>query len=174
MGRLSGLESALSRGRLAILVGLPLFLLGLMVWFRPTHHAAKVPQTLTLEGRLPDDPNAQVQAYFPELNYTASCRASELGRPGQPFHWTVQLPGPPGKVQMQTVQGNLPPLSGVPVGVSGHTVQVSPPPAAAGPTEVAPAKRKNHEIQLARRRKRKERLEQRLNKLRSRHPRRRR
>ena len=145
-----------------------------MVWFRPHQPAPKVPQTLTLEGRLPDDPNAQVQAYFPELNYTASCRASELGRPGQPFHWTVQLPGPPGKVQMQTVQGHLPPLSGVPVGVSGHTVQVSPPPAAAVSAEIAPAQsKKNKEVQLARRRKRQQRLERRLNKLRSKHPRRR-
>ena len=168
------LESALSRGQLAALVGLPLLLLGLMVWFRPTPRASKVPQTLTLEGRLPDDPNAQVQAYFPELNYTASCRASELGRPGQPFRWTVQLPGPPGKVQMQTVQGNLPPLSGVPVGVSGHTLQISPPPAAAGPAEVAPAQRKNLEAQRVRRRKRQERVERRLNKLRSKHRRRRR
>lgn len=140
-----------------------------MVWLRPTQQTANGPQTLTLEGRLPDDPNATVQAYFPGLNYTASCRASELGRPGQPFHWTLQVPGKPGQVQMQTAQGSLPPISGVPVGVSGHSVQVSPPPAAAAPSQATPAGRKNDPRWLARQRKRKERRQELRQRLRSKH-----
>ena len=123
---------------------------------------------------MPTDPNAQVQAYFPELNYTASCRASELGRPGEPFKWTLQVPGKPGKVQMQTAQGRLPPLSGVPVAVSGHTVQVSPAPAGIAPVEASRTRRKADVYRAARKLKRKERRQKRLEKLRSKHHRRRR
>ena len=114
-----------------MLVGACLILTG-MWWLRPRHPAG--PQSVTLEGRLPQDPNAEVRAYFPDLNYTASCRASQLGQPGQPFKWTVQVPGKPGQVQMQTAQPHLPPASGVPVAVgSSGRVEVSPPPVAPAP-----------------------------------------
>ncbi|MBX3166825.1 MAG: hypothetical protein KF760_05410 [Candidatus Eremiobacteraeota bacterium] len=111
--------------------------LGMMWWLRP--HRTAGPQTVTLEGRLPDNPNVEIRAHFPDLNYTASCRAGELGQPGQPFKWTVQVPGKPGQVQMQTARPHLPPVSAVPVAVaSSRSVQVSPPPAA--PSATTPEK----------------------------------
>jgi len=58
-----------------------------MWWLRP--RSAPGPQSITLEGTLPRDPNAEVRAFFPDLNYTASCRASELGQSGQPFKWRL-------------------------------------------------------------------------------------
>lgn len=128
-----------------------------MWWLRPQHRTG--PQTVTLEGRLPDNPNAEIRAHFPGLNYTATCRAGELGQPGQPFKWTVQVPGKPGQVQMQTALPHLPPVSGVPVAVaSSGSVQVSPP---AASTSAAVPEKPRDARQAARRKLRRERSKQR-------------
>lgn len=153
--------------RLTVLVALASLILLGMWWLRPRHVAG--PQTVTLEGRLPQDPNAEVRAYFPDLNYTATCRASELGQPGQPFQWKVQVPGKPGQVQMQTARPHLPPVSGVPVAVhSSGSVQVSPPPAppvAAAPTPPTPQDARR----IARQNRRRERSKQRRLAIRNKH-----
>ena len=141
-----------------------LLILGGMWWFRPRLQPT-APQTLTLEGRLPDDPKAEIRAYFPDLNYTATCQASQLGLPGQPFKWTVQVPGQPGKVEMQTVRPQQEPAREAPVAISGQTVQASPPPAAGagGPSAASPAGRKRGQGRSTRQRKRRERESQRHN-----------
>ena len=152
--------------RLALVLALAgLILLG-MWWLRP--RSAPGPQTVTLEGRLPQDPNAEVRAFFPDLNYTASCRASELGQPGQPYKWTLQVPGKPGQVQLQTAQPHLPPVSGVPVAVHSGTVQVSPPPAAPASIAVAAA-RPQDARRLASQKRRRERQKQRRLAIREKH-----
>ncbi|MBS2037870.1 hypothetical protein JST97_22990 [bacterium] len=97
-----------------------------MAWLRP-EHSSNQPQSLTLQGRLPDDPKAEIRANFPDLNYSVSCRASELGQPGQPFKWTVQLPGKAGKVEMQTLGPSRQPVAAAPVPILAQTVQASPP-----------------------------------------------
>lgn len=137
-------------------LALACLILGVMWWMRP--QPAVGPQTVTLEGRLPDNPNVEIRAHFPDLNYTAVCRAGELGQPGQPFQWKVQVPGKPGQVQMQTAQPHLPPVSAVPVAVasSGHA-QVSPPPAA--PVAATPDKPRS--VFSARQKLRRERSKQR-------------
>ena len=147
------------KGRpLGMVLALACLILAGMWWLRP--RPAPGPQSITLEGTLPQDPNAEVRAFFPELNYTASCRASELGQPGQPFKWRLQVPGKPGQVQMQTARPHLPPVSGVPVAIHSGTVQVSPPPAAPAAAAVSAA-RPQDARRLARQKRRRERQKQR-------------